>query len=56
MAQAQSRELVDTALHLRSVADEMDNAGPVSLDLQATIKSCRNLMMKAKGRKPAQDI
>lgn len=56
MAQAQSRELVDTTLHVRGVADEMDNAGPVSLDLQATIKSCRNLMMKAKGRKPAQDI
>ena len=36
MAQAQSRELVDLTLHLWGVADAMDNAGPVSLDLQVS--------------------
>lgn len=36
MAQAQSRELTDTTLHLRGIADEMDNASPVSLDLQVS--------------------
>lgn len=35
VAQAQSRELTDTT-YIRGIADEMDNASPVSLDLQVS--------------------